>query len=121
MNSNSQTRVWIAYDPYLFREALTTILAQIDSVEIIDTPTDEVDIGIFRLAETGQLQDFFRHRSLPEAKMIVFSPHGDHAFIRLPGETNWKESRPFGIDQLKAEIKAGRNKRADRIPTGFTD
>ena len=103
-----KTQVWIAYAPHIFREALTSSLSHIDEVEIVENHSDNVDIAIFRLAETGQLQDFFRHKSLPNAKMIVFSPRGDHAFIRLPGQSSWNDVRPFGMDQLVAEIQIGR-------------
>ena len=116
MEKCHRTRVWVAYDPYLFQEALTSILGKLGSVEFLDSPSDEVDIGIFRLAETGQLQDFFQHGSLLGAKMIVFSPHGDQAYIRLPGETGWKGSSPFGMEELVAEIQAGRTQRASRTP-----
>jgi len=103
--------VWIAYEPLVFREALTHLLGSLDSIEVVEKYSDKVDIGIFRLAETGQLQDFFLHKSLPQAKMIVFSPCGDQAYIRLPMETNWEKVCPFGMTQLVAEILAGRNKR----------
>ncbi len=114
-----KTRVWVAYDPYLFREALTSLLSQIDQVQIVENHSEDIDIAIFRLAETGQLQDFFLHKSLPKVKMVVFSPHGDRGFIRLPGETSWKDFSPFGMDQLVAEIMAGSQEYADygQIPS----
>jgi len=114
-----KTRVWVAYDPYLFREALTSLLSQIDQVEIVENHSEDIDIAIFRLAETGQLQDFFLHKSLPKVKMVVFSPRGDRGFIRLPGETGWKDFSPFGMDHLVAEIMAGSQKYADygQIPS----
>jgi len=103
------TCVWIAYEPLVFREALIHLLSRLDSVKIVETPSKDVDVGIFRLSDTGKLQDFFLHKSLPQAKLIVFSPNGDQAFIRLPGETNWKRVRPFGMSQLINEIRTGRN------------
>jgi len=103
--------VWIAYEPLVFREALIHLLSKLDCVELVENASEKVDVGIFRLAITGQLQDFFLHKSLPQAKMIVFSPRGDQAFIRLPGETIWKMVRPFGMSQLVAEILAGRSKK----------
>jgi hypothetical protein len=104
------TCVWIAYDPRVFREALIHLLSKLDCIEIVENASEKVDVGIFRLAETGQLQDFFLHKSLPQAKMIVFSPRGDQAFIRLPEETRWRRVRPFGMSQLVSEIRAGREK-----------
>ncbi len=98
------TRIWIAYEPLVFREALVKVLGQYDTVEIVENISNGVDVGIFRLAETGVVQDFFRHKTLPQAKMIVFSAHGDRAFIRQPGVTGWKESQPFGMPQLIAEV-----------------
>jgi hypothetical protein len=101
--------VWIAYDPQVFREALVHVLSKLDNVEVVENASEKVDVGIFRLADTGQLQDFFLHKSLPHAKLIVFSPRGDKAFIRLPGETIWIKVRPFGMSQLVSEIRAGRS------------
>jgi hypothetical protein len=105
-------RVWIAYEPLVFREALISLITQFDSVEIVEDASAGVDVGIFRLAATGQLQSYFRPRPLPNAKMIVFSPHGDRAYIRLPGENKWAEIQPFDMSQLLAEIRAGRDTRA---------
>ena len=102
--------VWIAYEPLVFREALIHLLGKLDSVEVVESASQKVDIGIFRLADTGQLQDFFLHKSLPQAKLIVFSPRGDQAFIRLPEETSWQRVHPFGMSQLVGEIRSGRQK-----------
>ncbi len=102
------TCVWIAYEPLVFREALIHLLSKLDSVEIVERASDKVDVGIFRLADTGQLQDFFLHKSLPQAKLIVFSPRGDQAFIRLPEGSIWRKVCPFRMAQLIAEIRAGR-------------
>ena len=109
------TCIWIAYDPQVFREALIHLFSKLDSVEVVENASEKVDVGIFRLAETGQLQDFFLHKSLPLAKMIVFSPRGDQAFIRLAGETCWKTVRPFGMSQLIGEIQAGQEKSIPEI------
>ena len=98
------TRVWIAYEPLVFREALIKVLGQLETVEVVENAANGVDVGIFRLAETGMLQDFFRHMPLPQAKLIVFSAHGSRAFIRQPGLTSWKEVQPFGMPQLMAEV-----------------
>jgi hypothetical protein len=102
--------VWIAYDPQVFREALVHFLRNLDSVEVVDNASEKIDVGIFRLSDTGELQDFFLHKSLPQAKLIVFSPRGDQAFIRLPGESNWRKIRPFGMAELVNEIRTGRGK-----------
>jgi len=104
------TCVWIAYEPLVFREALIHLLDSLDCIEVVENASEKVDVGIFRLADTGQLQDFFLHKSLPQAKMIVFSPRGDQAYIRLPEETSWKKVCPFGMSRLLAEIQAGRSK-----------
>lgn len=97
-------RVWIAYEPQVFREALTTVIGKIESVEIVDNASAGVDVGIFRLAATGELQDFYRRNVLPGAKLIVLSPRGDRAFIRMPGVKTWCEVSPFNIAQLLGEI-----------------
>lgn len=98
------TRVWIAYEPLVFRDALVKVLGQLETVEVVENASDAVDVGVFRLAETGMLQDFFRHMPLPQAKLIVFSAHGERAFIRQPGAAAWKEVEPFGMPQLVAEV-----------------
>ncbi len=98
------TRVWIAYEPLVFRDALMKVLGQLETVEVVENASDAVDVGVFRLAETGMLQDFFHHMPLPQAKLIVFSAHGDRAFIRQPGAASWKEVQPFGMPQLVAEV-----------------
>jgi hypothetical protein len=107
--------VWIAYEPQVFREALVQLLSKLENIEVVENASDTVDVGIFRLSDTGKLQDFFLHKSLPQAKLIVFSPRGDQAFIRLPGETIWKKACPFGMSQLVGEIQAGRRKCILRI------
>ena len=106
------TRVWIAYEPQVFREALVTVIEKLDAIEIVEDTQEGVDVGIFRLAAPGQLQSYFRFKPLPDAKMIVFSPCGDRAYIRLSNEKKWTEVEPFGVPQLLAEICAGRERRA---------
>lgn len=100
-------RVWIAYEPKVFREALIEVISKIESIEIVEEPSDTVDIGIFRLPGTGLLQDFFHSAPMPQAKLVVFSPRGDKAFIRYPHEKNWTSIEPFSIPQLISEIKYG--------------
>jgi hypothetical protein len=107
-------RVWIAYEPQVFREALITVISQMEMVDIIEDATSGVDVGIFRLGATGQLQSYFRFKPLPNSKMIVFAPQGNRAYIRLPHEMRWTEVEPFGVPQLLAEIRAGRDRRADK-------
>ncbi len=102
-------RVWIAYDPLVFKEALIQVFRHLDAIEMVDTPADNVDVGVFRLASTGLLQDFFQQRPMPNTKLVVFSPTGDRGYIRLPGEKRWRDVRPFGVHQLIAEVCAGRN------------
>ena len=113
--------VWIAYEPQVFREALVQLLSKLENIEVVENASDTVDVGIFRLSDTGKLQDFFLHKTLPQAKLIVFSPRGDQAYIRLPGETIWTKARPFGMSQLVGEIQAGRGKfilrMKDQTPT----
>jgi len=97
-------RVWIAYEPQVFREALIKVIGKIDTVEIVDDTSAGVDVGVFRLAATGELQAFFHRNALPRAKLIVLSPRGERAFIRLPGAKTWSEVSPFSMDQLLGEI-----------------
>ena len=106
-----KTRVWIEYEPLVFKEALARLLEQLDAVETVENPKD-IDVGVFRLANSGKLQDFFKGFVLPHAKLVVFSPTGDHAFIRLPETRRWMNVRPFGVPQLLAEVRAGRARMA---------
>jgi hypothetical protein len=115
------TCVWIAFEPQVFREALIQSLGMIGYIEVVESASDRVEIGIFRLSDTGELQDFFLHKSLPLAKMIVFSPKGDQAYVRLPGGTNWKVIRPFGMSQLIGEVLAGPNRYSLEITMGGLD
>ncbi len=98
------TRVWIAYEPRVFREALVAAIQQQAGIEIVEDAKEGVDIGVFRLGITGELQDFFRHAPFPEAKLVVLSPKGDKAFIRYPGERSWTTIQPFSMPQLLLEI-----------------
>ena len=98
------TRVWIAYEPRVFREALIAAVSQLEAVEIVEDVSAGVDIGIFRLAQTGLLQNFFLSAPLPEARLVVFSSRGDRAFIRQPRAKNWTTVQPFSMPQLLAEI-----------------
>ncbi len=97
-------RVWIAYEPQVFQEALIKVLGKIESVETVEDTSAGVDVGVFRLSDTGELQDFFRRNALPGAKLIVLSPRGERAFIRLQGGKTWSEVKPFSMNQLLSEI-----------------
>jgi hypothetical protein len=97
-------RVWIAFEPQVFREALIKVLSTINTVEIVEDATLGVDVGVFRLSATGELQDFFLRNALPRTKLIVLSPHGERAFIRLPCSKTWSEVKPFSMNQLLVEI-----------------
>ncbi len=106
-----KTRVWIEYEPLVFKEALARLLGQLETVETVESPS-RVDVGVFRLANSGKLQDFFKSFPLRHAKLVVFSPEGDHAFIRLPESRRWRDVHPFGVPQLLAEVRAGRGQLA---------
>jgi hypothetical protein len=97
-------RIWIAYEPQVFREALIKVISTIESFEIVEDTSSGVDVGVFRLSDTGELQDFFHRNALPGAKLIVLSPRGERAFIRLPWSKTWSEVKPFSMNQLLSEI-----------------
>ena len=101
-------RIWIAYEPRVFREALVAVISQLEGVEIVEDLSAGVDVGIFRLASTGLLQNFFHRTPQLETKMVVFSARGDRAFIRYPCEKNWTTVQPFGMPELLAEITRSR-------------
>ena len=97
-------RVWIAYEPLVFHDALVAVISQLEGVEIVDDPSGGVDVGIFRLGGTSELQDFFRNAPFPDAKLVAFSPNGEKGFIRYPREKVWTGVQPFSIPQLLLEI-----------------
>jgi hypothetical protein len=59
MELRTMTRVWIAYEPRVLGEALKGIIGQMEGVDLVENAASGMDMAVFRLAETGQLQDFF--------------------------------------------------------------
>ena len=110
------SRVLIHYKPQLYTDLFARIFQSIGSVELYDpnspvlktfngkAPPEIVDVVVFSL-DVGDQPGF---KSLPEwfhsVKLLTFSPTGDVGYRRLPGEENWEEIQPFGMDQLIHEI-----------------
>ena len=97
-------RVWVAYEPRLFYETLTVLLRMTGPVEVLDQPEGRVDVGVFRLAETGLLQDYFHGNPLPGSKLIACSPRGDTAYIRPAGTSEFYKVQPFSMQDLLHEV-----------------
>ena len=107
-------RVWMACRPFVLADALTALLKQQGSVEVLTElePGERVDVAVFRLAATGELQDFFRGRPLHGTRLVVFSPSGEKAFIRERFARDWRVLQPFGLETLLKEVLAGSNQRS---------
>ena len=99
-------RAWVAFEPLLFRDILLRLLRELDEVTVVEDPAEGFEVGIFRLAETGQLQNFFRSNLYPQSRLIVLSAHGEQAYIRNPGDNRWRKEAPFGIPELISAVLA---------------
>ena len=110
-------RVQLVYEPALYREVLAQVLEQTGSVEVVADPAAAVDVVIFRRNCDGLPQEEVMGAVPPDAKLVGVSPSGDQGLVRLPGESEWRIIRPFGLPQLILEALAGRGRRADCIST----
>lgn len=106
MTDGAGLRVWIAYEPFLFTDVLINLMRDNPEIEITAGPDGPVDIAVFRMANTGHLNNFFQQNNLPDAKLIAFSPRGDGAFIRERDAPDWLHVRPFGLDELVRELRS---------------
>lgn len=110
-------RVWILYEPKLYADLFRKVFEGFGSVEIIRADTggdgeteqeidcpEQIDIILLPLDESGQPKLSLLPGSLPEAKLLAFSPGGGKGMKRMPGETAWEELHPFGLADLMYEI-----------------
>src|SRR5512136_975843 len=100
-------RVQVVYEPVLYSEALVRALEQSGSIEVVTDPDIAVDMVIFRLDGDGQSQPGWAPAPPPNAKLIAIAATGDQGWIWLPGGSEWKVIRPFGLEQLIREVLAG--------------
>lgn len=116
----AKLRVWIHYKPKIYSELFSTLLRSVKGVEVLDyerpfyherfdgegAGCDTIDLIVFSLDELieqdlGQIGCLF-----PGAKLIAFSPTGEHGLKRQPGGETWDEVRPYGVSELLEEIQA---------------
>jgi hypothetical protein len=82
-------RVWILYEPQLYVDLFRKVFENLSSVEIIQTHTGEneeieqkgdcpeqIDIILLPLDESGQPNVSLLPGSIPQAKLLAFSPSG---------------------------------------------
>ena len=100
-------RVQVVYEPILYGDALAHALEQSGSIEVVTDPAIAVDVVIFRLDGDGQWPTGWAPGPSPDAKLIAVAATGEQGWILLPGESKWKVIRPFGLDQLIREVRAG--------------
>ena len=113
-------RVRVIYEPTLYREVLADALERTGSIEVVTDPDAAVDVVIFPLNCSGQLEAYLTPELPRDAKLIAAAANGEQALIWLPGGCEWTEVRPFGLDELVHEVLAGRNCQAARpedLPT----
>ena len=123
------SRVWIVYQPRLYTDLFRRLLDCIESIDVVDesnvylSPTSQerdsndskVDVIILSVDHAGQPELALLPNSLPEAKLVAFSPTGEYGMRRLPGEKQWEIIRPFGLAQLINEVLGGQDKRLDQL------
>lgn len=108
------SRVWIHLKPRLYKDLFIELLKSCGLTEILEIPflradpldNLAIDVVVLSLDECGDpaLRPFYD--SLPQAKLLAFSPTGECGLRRMPGEEKWEEIRPFGLDQIMAEMQA---------------
>jgi hypothetical protein len=109
------TRVIIDCRLQLYTDLITRAVDSLAWIEVVDNSFNgksregwgkigEVDVVVFTLEDSDSPDDPPIPGALEEAKLLAFSPNGDHGFIRSPGETMWEEVRPFSLDDLVREV-----------------
>jgi hypothetical protein len=105
--------VQIICEPAIYAEALAHVLKQFTEIHIVDVSVARVDVVVFPLDAAGEPQTDLLPNPLPNAKLIASSVTGNRGLVRLPGESEWQEVCPFGLDELILEVLAG-SRRPDR-------
>ena len=111
------SRVWIRYKPQLYHELLKKLFCSQRAVEVLETyqlfagSVDRegfrgrfVDVILLPLDDQGRPELELLPFPISQAKLIAFSPKGDHGMRRKPGESSWEELQPCGIAQVLQEV-----------------
>jgi hypothetical protein len=110
----SISHVCILYKPQLYIDLFALVLQSQDSVKIVNINDEnpyngsgrrgQVNVVLLPVDYSGQPELALLPFPIPNAKILAFSPQGDLGLRRMPGEDNWIEIRPFGLDQLVQEV-----------------
>lgn len=92
----------------MYADLYADLLADLMQVEVIDEPRADVDVVVLLSTDSSRPRLDLLPSTLSEAKVVVFSPHTERGQVRLPGENEWQEVRPFGLRRLIAEVLSGR-------------
>lgn len=101
-------RVWIVFSPHLLADVLDRLMRELPSVMVVPHLAGDVDVIVLPLDDRGQPEMDLLPRPVPAAKLVALSPAADRALIRVPGARAWDEVRPFRLQDLLAEVQAGR-------------
>ena len=111
------SRIWIRYKPRLYHDLLQRLFRSFREVEVLEisqlcfTPVESegfhekpVDVILIPLDDQGQPDLGLLPFPISQAKLVAFSPEGDHGMRLMPGESSWEAFQPCGIDQLIQEV-----------------
>lgn len=100
--------VHIISEPRMYADLYAGLLTDLMQVEVIDEPCAEVDVVVLLTHDGSRPRLDQVPSALADAKVIAFSPGAERGQVRLPGENEWQELRPFGLGRLMAEVSSGR-------------
>ncbi len=100
--------VHIISEPRMYADLYADLLVDLMQVEVIDEPCAEVDVVVLVSNDGSQPRLDLVPGELADAKVVAFSPGTARGQVRLPGEEEWREVRPFGLRRLMAEVSSGR-------------
>ncbi len=104
-------RVRIVYEPTVYAEVFARVLKDLGPVEVVDDPSAGVDVILLPLCDgSDRPQVDLLPDPLPDAKLVAFSMAGSRGLVRLPGQSEWEEVRPFGLGRICLEVLAGRER-----------
>jgi hypothetical protein len=112
----SLAHVLIVYEPYIYGDVLARLFKNLDVVEVVEHPSEDVDVVVFPTNTSGRPQLAFIPEYAPKAKLIAISPTGDCGWLRLPGESHWHKLQPFNLRDLCLEVCAGRERQTMSPP-----
>lgn len=99
--------VLIEYKPNLYKDLFAHLLQHFEEVSILQNHSQEekpdwhsVDVVVLSVDQQGE-PDLETLPDFPaKAMLVAFPPCGSHGLLRKPGEENWIEVSPFGLDVL---------------------